>query len=357
MECLQPLDYFYGNEAEQFTFYRIPKVLFTEQRYQVTSTEAKVLYGLMLDRMSLSVKNHWVDEKNRVYIIFAVDEIMEQLGCGNQKAVKLLHELDEKAGLIERHRQGQGKKNIIYVKNFNSVQADTQKKTGIPWTKSFKQTSQKCENHISKRQKGMTNRGNIRDLKCENHISKGVKTTSPEVWKSHQNDIEVNHTKLNKINPIFSLPEEVEGKAATPDGTRGKLSASVQGKSPPPDAGITYLAYERLIKDAISYELLIQERPEDAGLLREIVELVVEVCCSQRPMIRIAKEERPASVVKGKLLKLNMEHIRYALQCLRENTTEVRNIKQYLLAVLYNAPQTICGYYRMRVNHDLFGSA
>ena len=117
-------DYFYGAEAEQFSFYRIPKVLFTEERFRSVSAEAKVLYGLLLDRMSLSCKNGWLDKEGRVYIIFTIEEVMTALGCADQKAGKLLHELESKCRLIERKRQGLGKPNLIYVKNFVDKAAD-----------------------------------------------------------------------------------------------------------------------------------------------------------------------------------------------------------------------------------------
>ena len=111
-------DYFYGAQAEQFSFYRIPKALFTDTQFKDLSTDAKVLYGILLDRMSLSLKNHWLDEQNRVYIIFTLEEIMESLNCANQKATRLMVELEKKVGLIERKRQGLGKTCLIYVKNF-----------------------------------------------------------------------------------------------------------------------------------------------------------------------------------------------------------------------------------------------
>ena len=116
-------EYFYGKETEQFSFYRIPKMLFKESMFKDVSAEAKVLYGLMLDRTGLPVKNGWLDEENRVYIVYTVAEIMDDLNCGNQKAAKLLSELDtvNGIGLIEKKRQGLGKPNIIYVKNFYSA--------------------------------------------------------------------------------------------------------------------------------------------------------------------------------------------------------------------------------------------
>ena len=114
------LPYFYGHEAEQYSFYRIPKQLISDSRFRNVSTDAKLLYGLMLERMGLSMKNGWLDEQGRVYIFFVLDEIQDLLQCGHEKAVKLLAELDSEKGigLIERIKQGQGKPTIIYVKQF-----------------------------------------------------------------------------------------------------------------------------------------------------------------------------------------------------------------------------------------------
>ena len=113
-------DYFYGQQAEQFSFYRIPKALFTDEAFGSISTDAKLLYGILLDRMNLSAKNGWLDKEGRVYIIFTLDEVQDSLGCGHGKAAKLLDELDGDTGLIERKRQGLGKPNLIFVKNFIS---------------------------------------------------------------------------------------------------------------------------------------------------------------------------------------------------------------------------------------------
>ena len=149
-------DYFYGAQADQFSFIRVPTVLFSDEQFKNMSAEAKVLYGILLKRMDLSAKNGWLDGQGRVYIICTLEEIMETLNCGNQKAVKLLEELESKSGLIERKRQGLGKPNLIYVKNFISVVDNPGDK---PAASHFK--------------------------KCENHISGDVKITLPEVRKSH----------------------------------------------------------------------------------------------------------------------------------------------------------------------------
>ena len=114
------LDYFYGQAGELFSFFRIPKALFQEQRFQDLSTDAKTLYGILLDRMSLSVKNGWLDKQDRVFILFTIEDVKRALCCADNKATKLLREL-EKFGLIERKRRGQGKPSLVYIRLTNLV--------------------------------------------------------------------------------------------------------------------------------------------------------------------------------------------------------------------------------------------
>ena len=113
------LDYFYGQSGELFSYFRIPKALFQDHRFRQLSTDARTLYGILLDRMSLSVKNGWLDEQGRVYIIYTVREVQESLCCAEHKAVKLFREL-EGIDLIERKRRGLGRPSLIYVKDFSS---------------------------------------------------------------------------------------------------------------------------------------------------------------------------------------------------------------------------------------------
>ena len=116
-------DYYYGDESNQFAFYRIPRQLITGEAFKKLSTDAKLLYGLLLDRMSLSAKNGWYDKSGRVYIYYTLEEIQEDLNCGHEKAVRLLAELDtgkKGFGLIERVKQGQGRPTKIYVKRFTT---------------------------------------------------------------------------------------------------------------------------------------------------------------------------------------------------------------------------------------------
>ena len=277
-------DYFYEEQSQQFAFYRIPKVLFRDNRFQKISTEGKVLYGLLLDRVSLSRENGWIDEEGRVYIIFTLNAIRQAMNCAEKSAIKYLTELED-FGLIERIRQGLGKPAIIYVKNFID-QYNLQVKT------------------------------------CNNSSSGPVEVPVQDQYNLQPNYTNNNNTDFNNTNPILSGDEERMG-------------------------------YEQFLKDQLDVEILKQEYPYDREMIDGILELILDVLCSKRKMIRIAGDDKPVNVVKGRFMKLTIEHIRYVMNCLQENTTKIRSIKQYMLAALYNAPSTIDGYYRAEVNHDM----
>ncbi|HAJ74086.1 MAG TPA: replication initiator A domain-containing protein [Lachnospiraceae bacterium] len=303
-------DYFYGpDDAEQYSFYRIPKRLITGEEFQETSTEAKLLYGLMLDRLQLSIRNQWLDSLNRVYIIYTVEDIMADLHCGNQKACKLLSELENKTGLIKRKRQGLGKPSLIYVLKFS---------TSCPQNDS--------ESHFKT---------------CENHTSGDVKTTSLDMWKSHGNKTDFNKPEYNKTNPIY------------PGQASAKITVSVDGMGR--DEMDERRSYERYFREHLYIDDLKQSYPYDHGRIDEIFELLVDTVCSTAKTIRCAGEDRPAEVVKSRFMKLEHSHIQYVLDCIHDNTTDIRNIKAYMLTTLYNAPITIDHYYQAKVNHDLYG--
>ena len=219
-------DYYRGVEAEQYSFYRIPKMLFTDTIFQDLSCEAKVLYGLMLDRMSLSLKNHWMDEEERVYIIFTVNNICDLMNCGTQKAVRLLKELDVKTGigLIEKKRLGLGKPNVIYVKNFmikdeeGEKQDTEQKQSRIVDIEELQYKRQKFsndENHNS----GIVKIKNQEDAEsevqnCENHNSGMMKMENQTVSETQlKNSENHNSERRNSENPLdYELKSKEFGK-------------------------------------------------------------------------------------------------------------------------------------------------
>ena len=283
------LDYFYGQTGELFSFYRIPKALFQEQRFQSLSTDAKTLYGILLDRMSLSAKNGWLDEQNRVFIIFTIEDVKRSLCCADNKATKLLRELEE-FGLIERKRRGLGRPSLVYVKNFSADSSKTR----------------------------FQNR--------ENHESGSFKSASQDLAKPRCNKTDKNNTEMNETYPFNS--EETDGMSQ-----REQL--------------------EKYFSQSLEVELLLRLCPDDEDIIYQIVDLLVDTCATKRKMQRIAGDDRPAEVVRSRFMKLNADHIKFVLKCLAENSSPIRNMKQYLLASLYNAPTTMQLSYQNQTNHDL----
>ncbi len=284
-----------------FAFYRVPKALFQEHFWNV-STEAKLLYGILLDRMELSARNGWMDKEGRVYIIFTIEEIKNALGCAEKKAVKLLDELEKKCGLIERKRQGLGKPNLIYVKNFTA---------GI------------VDKHVD-------NSVERQFLNCQNDNSGTVQKTIQELSKVQGNYTDNNNTEYSDTYPIHS--DDIQGRDS--------------------DGNELFRKYYDYFYEQLSMEYLKKDYPYDHEILELILHLIVEVMCSQRKLIRVSGDDKPVEIVRSSFMKLDSEHIRYVLTGFKENTTDVRNIKQYLLASIYNAPYTIGAYYDAKVRHD-----
>ena len=283
------LDYFYGQAGELFSFYRIPKALFQEPQFQSLSPDAKTLYGILLDRMSLSVKNEWFDKKGRVFIIFTIEDVKRTLRCADNKATRLLRELEE-FGLIERKRRGQGKPCLVYVKNFSSESSKESVKN--------RDNDDSCGSKIA----------------CQDPVkSRGIKKKE-------------NKTEMNNTNLILSDESEK-------------------------------MKNRELLEEYFSYsleiDLLLRLYPDDEDTLYQIVNLLVDTCATNRKLLRIAGDDRPAEVVRSRFMKLNADHIHFVLKCLAENSSPIRNMKQYLLASLYNAPTTMQLFYQNQTNHDL----
>ena len=336
-------DYYYGVEAEQFSFYRVPRLLIKDERFRGLSSDAKLLYGLMLDRMSLSMKNGWLDDENRAYIIYTIDNIREDLGCSKEKAVKVLAELDASKGigLIEKIRRGLGKPDIIYVKNFviqdegrkEPLNADVSAEVGkTDFKRLEKPTSRSQENRLQEV-------GKTDFSRSEKLTSRGRENQLQEVGESdpnytNYNQIEKNYTDMSYTNPI----NQSTGKADAID-VMDETSA-----------------YMALIRDNLEYEHHIKYGQHgDREMYEEIYETVCDVVCVKRKTIRINGEEYPYELVKSRFLKLNSSHVEYVMGCMRETVTKITNIRAYLITALYNAPSTMSHYYQQEVQHDMYG--
>ena len=341
-EILQ-LDYYYGIEAEQFSFYRVPRLLIKDERFKKLSSDAKLLYGLMLDRMSLSIKNKWFDDNNRAYIIYTINSIMEDLGCGKEKAVKVLAELDNTKGigLVEKVRRGLGKPDIIYVKNFASLEGNVDKKETVNTDKIAevgKSDFRKSENQTSRSQKtGLQEVGKTDLKKSENQTFRSSENETQEVGESNPNYNKYNKTDLNYIEESYINPITQSGSE------KNDVIDDVQ-------------KCIELIKENISYNHHMKyDSYGEKELYDELFQVICEVVCVRRPTIRVAGEEYPYELVKSRFLKLESSHLEYVIDCMKNTTTKITNIKAYMITALYNATTTISHFYQQEVNHDMYG--
>ena len=227
------LDYFYGQSSELFSFYRIPKLLFQDSRFQPLSTDAKTLYGILLDRMSLSARNGWLDKAGRVFIIYTVQEVQDSLGCADKKATKLLRELEE-YGLIERKRRGLGKPDLIYVKNFSSESSKT------PY------------------------------MNRDNDDSGAVQNTLQDPAKLRCNKTERNNTEVSDTDPIYSDENDWMSKRAQ---------------------------LEEYFLQSLEVDLLLRLCPDDEDTIYQIVDLLVDTCATNRKTLRIAGDDRATEFI------------------------------------------------------------
>ena len=256
-------DYYHTNESELFLFYRIPKVLFTDNKYKNLSTDAKVLYGLMLDRMGLSIKNNWCDNMSRVYIIYTQEEVIEQLNYKKEKVVKLYKELDD-IGLIERKKHGQGRPTWIYVKKFILSSENKEDDPNSP-PPDFGDSETKTSEKQTSRSSDIGNQ-DFRKSNCSN---------------IDLNNTEFNYTDINHIN-------QPENEIQTHD------DRYVIDKMD---------SYRQIIQGNIEYDILIQNHKKD--FIDEIVELIVENVCFSKKSYYINNNDYPAEIVKSRFMKLD----------------------------------------------------
>lgn len=289
MNAMQ-FEYFYGEESEQFSFYRIPRCLIQDTIFKGVSTDAKLLYGLMLDRMSLSAKNGWYDEQGRVYIYFQLSEIQCAMNCGHDKAVKILAELGSSngIGLIERIKQGQGKPARIYVKRFVSraVLSDRSQDFGETEIK----TSGKPKSRI-------------------------LKNRNQDFGKTEGSYIEKNQTDRNQLDLSTNLTQQ--------------------------------------FRENIDYDLL-RERltMDEMEQVDELLKIMTDVANASTPTVMIGRQEIPTVIVRQRFLMLDATHIEYVLECIHQSKARIHNIHAYLLTALYRAPTTINHFYDAAVRYD-----
>ena len=412
---LQPsgFDYFYGQQAESYTFYRIPKVMFTEERFKGLSCEAKVLYGLMLDRMSLSIKNGWLDNKHRVYIVYSIEDVCAFIGCGSQKAVKLVHELEtgRGIGLIEKHRGGMGEANVFYVKNFMLPVEDQTDETGsgtesltvsrrggttgddsksadhgktenklsahagmnrktdsdsseIPVKSAEKPDEIKCCDFHNSSIVKITNQELLKSQNkdCENHNSSIVKITNQELRKSQNKDCENHNSSVVKITnqelrkSQTNKTEKSETEKSETESINQSGDTAIPGVFVPPTEMDVIDGIRNYVRERVDYQSFQGEDEDSREEVDELVEMVVDVLrMPDTAVLRINGNEMPAVLVKEHYYKIRRDHIDYVRWTMRNSSRKVSNIWAYMMTALYNSVLTIGHYYQAEANYDVFG--
>lgn len=339
MEGTIKFDYYYGIEAEQFSFYRIPRLLIKDERFKKLSSDAKLLYGLMLDRMSLSMKNGWLDDSNRAYIIYTIDSIMEDLGCAKATCVKIMKELDSEhgIGLIEKKRRGLGKPDIIYVKNFTVIINEKEESEDIneslqvqeiDFLNSKSNTSRSIKSEPQEVQA-------LKHKKFTGNTLKGLKSGPAEVRNIDPNYTNKSYNNLSYNNSIH----QSEGGGMIPQNNRMD----------------TIDAYISIIKNNIDYDHHMKfDDWSVKSLYEELYQIICEIVCVKCDTVKIDGKSIPYELVKPRFLKLNSLHLEYVIECMQKNTTKIRNIKAYMITALYNAPTTVNHYYQQEVLHDTY---
>ena len=372
------LDYYYGMEADQFAFIKVPRILIIDSRFEKLSNDAKILYSLLLDRMCLSMKNKWLDSENRVYIIYKTEQIMIDLNVDTNKACKLLKAL-ESYGLIERKKQGFGMPSLIYVKNFASLTMKASDKTKEKEEQLKFRKEQREKRKEEKRQENTENTSVLPKQQYENcqnsntsFAEMAIRELPKEQYEDCQNDNmsfaemaerELPEEQANYTNNSYTYDNQT-------DNNYTDVSETDHIKSYPRDTGKSALGFidvqkrlmdemvltRQMLKENIDYESLVISHPHDIKKIDELVEIMVEACVSTSPTIRVVGEDKPQQIVASRFEKMTYTTMEYVLNCLKENTSKVHNIKSYLLTTLYNASLTIDNYYAAEVNHDLYGS-
>ncbi len=319
-------DYYYGNESEQYIFYRIPKILFTEPHLKKMSNDARVLYGLMLDRMGLSIKNNWRDEDNKIYIYFTLEDIQEYMNCGHTKGVKIIAEL-EKLNLIERVKQGQGKPTKIYIKKFFADDGNSYPQKSKSYTQNYQQGNQdfhKQEVQTSENEKSrLPQNGNADFSKTDTNNTK-------------YNNNDFNNNDFNKSKSVSCHINESEFNNDYDcdydysDNSEYPLNSFIN-----PDKKQKQI--ENFVKKQINYSYLMSNVLVEKAEVDSLVFIITETLLSTSPTIRIGSEDKPLSVVQSVISKVDYGVIIYTINKFKEQKHPIKHKKMYLLTCLYNA--------------------
>lgn len=382
-------DYYYGVQSEQFSFYRIPRLLIKDQHFKGLSSDAKLLYGLMLDRMALSMKNHWLDNENRAYIIYSISNVMDDINCSKPTCVKIMKELDS-FGLIERKRKGLGKPDIIYVKNFAVLEdSQEQDEESSDFADTFEENKPVMSNENITSEGKQDELPEVKDFNFNNEAYGLEMVETEEIFKEKEQispNVGVNSgiSKKSELPEVKdfnfwnektltfggkeSLPLEVKNLAPNYNNNnynnqsynyinqsyQSNLSSQAdQACNDEIDTIGNTDAYIQQIKKNLDYDFYMTNDVAymDKDLLKELFVIICDVVCTKSETIKISGYVYSCDYVRSKFLRLTSNHVMYVMDCIKNTTTKITNIKAYLLVALFNAPSTIDHYYQQEVRH------
>lgn len=349
-------DYYYGEESEQYSFLKIPKLFFTEEIYEGLSLQAKLLYGLMLDRMALSAQRGWYDDYNRAYVKYTSKAVAADMGINQKSALKYIKELSD-FGLIIKVQQA-GLADIIYVMNFTKIRQaavppDIQKSDNI-----LQESEAESINTESPGKMGM----------CRDESGGSVKKLPDmDLTGNPANETTVKFTVLQNLQcskiyttpnftPLQNLhtPEHKNNKNNYNNiNTNQSIYQSYQSKG---QTDMTEEYYEQLVKENIEYDIYIRDADKKSWY-DEYYSIILEVIMRKADKSYIAGNEWSQNFVRARFLKITSSDMFYVHDRMQHTVSDIKNIKAYLIAALFNAPTTNKAYWQSRVNHDMYSDS
>ena len=372
-------DFYYGDESEQYSFYSVPKMFFTNDSFTGLSAMSKLLYSFLLDRMSLSRKRNWIDDKNRAYIKYSLKSICSDMGVSRNSVIKYMRELQE-FGLIMKFSK-EGMEDIIYVMDFSKVRqmkyeenitdAQPEQKAGedsynnvnIDYSPpGFNNVcSAMTENDNLKTEKNV-NQGimgkytyiggaNIEPVQNPNQFKKCTGSKNAPVQILHHP-----HQKLN--NNIYNINNKTTNKYKSKmDNDIYKSHPSINpdkhtGNDKMDEIDATYDYVCQHVKDNIDYDIMVSSQ-DCAAWYEDYYNLIVEVLMRKSKTMKISGEDYSMSLVKKRFEMLKSSHLQYVHMQISKSTSDIKNIKAYMIKALFNAPVTQNSFYQTKVNHDM----
>ena len=376
---------FFGNKSEKYKFLRVPIALFEDPKFADLSLEAIILYAFLLNRMDLSKSNGWIARDKRVFIIFTIKEIRKWLRCGKDKAMKVMRELDTEngIGLVDRMSREAGKSDIIFVNDFNEyVESDDDGVTDrtIPVVNPAMEDAVFGDEYGDEYSGQTVGKNEVVDF-------------SDRLQENAEEKIQLNYgfsgndkiSLVGKSDPPVGESDPVVGKSDPPvDKSDPRYTDSKNTETgytdsdhilSAPQAGVIHILppkprdrtdemmeerriYEEIIKEQIGYDYIFTEGSYkyEKETIDGMIDIMADIAAFERKTVRVNSLDMPYQLVKSKLLKVDAETFRYALDKLREAGKEraVSNERNYILTVLYNAANTIDFHFRSMVNNDMY---